>query len=59
MKLGDFIRIDFNGDGKMTFVKEAEGRWFPFCWSVTIPRRALTWPPPARVRDRLERVGAN
>ncbi|MFI5118121.1 MAG: hypothetical protein ACHP8B_15625 [Terriglobales bacterium] len=29
MKLGDFIRIDLNGDGKMTFVKEAEGALVP------------------------------
>ena len=29
VKLGDFIRIDLNGDGKMTFVKEAEGALVP------------------------------
>jgi ATP-dependent Clp protease ATP-binding subunit ClpB len=29
VKLGDFIRIDLNGDGRMTFVKEAEGALVP------------------------------
>jgi ATP-dependent Clp protease ATP-binding subunit ClpB len=29
VKLGDFIRIDLNGDGKMIFVKEAEGALVP------------------------------
>jgi ATP-dependent Clp protease ATP-binding subunit ClpA len=29
VKLGDFIRIDLNGNGKMTFVKEAEGALVP------------------------------
>jgi ATP-dependent Clp protease ATP-binding subunit ClpA len=29
VKLGDFIRIDLNGDGKMRFVKEAEGALVP------------------------------
>ena len=29
VKLGDFIRIDLNADGKMTFVKEAEGALVP------------------------------
>ncbi|MGB8889451.1 MAG: AAA family ATPase [Candidatus Korobacteraceae bacterium] len=29
VKLGDFIRIDMNGAGKLTFVKEAEGALVP------------------------------
>ena len=29
VKLGDFIRIDLDGQGKMTFVKEAEGALVP------------------------------
>ena len=29
VKLGDFIRIDIDGDGKMNFVKEAEGALVP------------------------------
>ena len=29
VKLGDFIRIDLNGDGRMHFVKEAEGAMVP------------------------------
>jgi ATP-dependent Clp protease ATP-binding subunit ClpB len=29
VKLGDFIRIDLNGDGQMHFVKEAEGAMVP------------------------------
>jgi ATP-dependent Clp protease ATP-binding subunit ClpA len=29
VKLGDFIRIDIGGDGKMTFTKEAEGALVP------------------------------
>ena len=29
VKLGDFIRIDLNGEGKLTFVKEAEGAMVP------------------------------
>ncbi len=29
VKLGDFIRIDMDGRGKMTFVKEAEGALVP------------------------------
>ncbi len=29
VKLGDFIRIDLNGDARMTFVKEAEGALVP------------------------------
>ncbi len=29
VKLGDFIRIDMDGNGKMTFVKEAEGALVP------------------------------
>jgi hypothetical protein len=29
VKLGDFIRIDIDATGKMTFVKEAEGALVP------------------------------
>jgi len=29
VKLGDFIRVDLNGEGKMTFTKEAEGAMVP------------------------------
>ena len=29
VKLGDFIRIDLNGEGRMSFVKEAEGAMVP------------------------------
>ena len=29
MKLGDFIRIDLDSQGKLTFVKEAEGALVP------------------------------
>ncbi len=29
VKLGDFIRVDLNGDGKLHFVKEAEGALVP------------------------------
>ena len=29
VKLGDFIRIDLNSEGKMTFTKEAEGAMVP------------------------------
>jgi ATP-dependent Clp protease ATP-binding subunit ClpA len=29
MKLGDFIRVDLNGEGKLSFVKEAEGALVP------------------------------
>jgi ATP-dependent Clp protease ATP-binding subunit ClpA len=29
VKLGDFIRVDLNGDGKLNFVKEAEGALVP------------------------------
>jgi ATP-dependent Clp protease ATP-binding subunit ClpB len=29
VKLGDFIRVDLNADGKITFVKEAEGAMVP------------------------------
>jgi len=29
VKLGDFIRVDLNGDGRLMFVKEAEGAMVP------------------------------
>ena len=29
VKLGDFVRIDINGEGRMVFVKEAEGALVP------------------------------
>jgi hypothetical protein len=29
VKLGDFVRIDMNADGRMVFVKEAEGALVP------------------------------
>jgi ATP-dependent Clp protease ATP-binding subunit ClpA len=29
IRLGDFVRVDLNGEGRMTFVKEAEGAMVP------------------------------
>ncbi len=29
VKLGDFVRIDLNGEGRLTFIKEAEGAMVP------------------------------
>jgi ATP-dependent Clp protease ATP-binding subunit ClpB len=46
VKLGDFIRVDLGGDGKMCFVKEAEGALVP----VLLEKygNELTAPPAAR-----------
>jgi ATP-dependent Clp protease ATP-binding subunit ClpB len=46
VKLGDFIRVDLNGDGKLCFVKEAEGALVP----VLLEKygNELTAPPAAR-----------
>ena len=47
VKLGDFIRIDLDANGKMTFVKEAEGALVPVLlerygpWRMRKPRVPL------------------
>ena len=55
VKLGDFIRIDIDTNGKMTFVKEAEGALVPVLLERYGPE-ATAQPPPlgksARIRLR-------
>ena len=55
IKLGDFIRIDLNDEGVMTFVKEAEGALVPVLLEKYGPeftaRRRPRWDaPPAAMR---------
>jgi hypothetical protein len=43
VKLGDFIRIDLNPEGRLTFVKEAEGAMVP----MLLERYGAAAAPPA------------
>src|ERR1700745_2779056 len=46
VKLGDFVRVDLTGEGKMTFIKEAEGAMVP----VLLERYGAAAAPPASAK---------